>query len=107
FALGAVAALLLALAGFTGRGPAALGMAGTVLTFTSLGLAGHHGLKVRRQLLDERERAARQALTVMLAARLRDRDEAELREAVRRGGPAGHAAQLILQGREERAARTG
>lgn len=107
YAAGAVLAFLLALAGFTGRVSGRTALLGTGLSLAFVGLAGYHGLQVRRQLLEERDRSARQALTVMLAAQLRDRDEAELHETVRRGGPAGHAAQLILQGRKERAARNG
>jgi hypothetical protein len=53
-------------------------------------------------MLAAREAAARGQMIVMLAAKLRDEDGTKLQEMIRRGGPAGEAAALILQGRAER-----
>jgi hypothetical protein len=79
-----------------------LGTLGFVVGVGSLGLAAWFGLQVRARTLADREREAASALTVLLAAQLRDRDEAELEEMKRRGGSAGEAAALILEGRKER-----
>jgi len=79
-----------------------LGTLGFVVGVGSLVLAAWFGLQVRARTLADREREAGSALTVLLAAQLRDRDEAELEQMARRGGPAGEAAALILQGRKER-----
>jgi Zn-dependent alcohol dehydrogenase len=79
-----------------------IGTLGFVVGVGALGLAAWFGLQVRARTLADREREAAGALTVLLAAQLRDRDEAELVEMVRRGGSVGEAAALILQGRKER-----
>jgi len=86
------------------RGHVAPGMGrlGFLLGVGGLVLAAWFGLRVRAQTLADRERDARESLTVLLAAQLRDRDEATLLRMVKKGGPAGRAAQLILDGRKER-----
>jgi hypothetical protein len=79
-----------------------LGTLGFATGVGALVLAAWFGLQVRARTLADREREASGTLTVLLAAQLRDRDEATLEQMVRRGGPAGEAARLILEGRKER-----
>lgn len=81
---------------------ASLGPLGFAVGVGALLLAAWFGLKVHAQALADREREAGSALTVLLAAQLRDRDEATLLGIVHKGGPAGRAAQLVLEGRKER-----
>ena len=102
-------ALLLGIAGFVvgvgairGRVAPSLGTLGFIAGLGALGLAAWFGLQVRARTLADREREASGTLTVMLAAQLRDHDEATLESMARRGGPAAEAARLILQGRKER-----
>jgi hypothetical protein len=101
-AIAGTAALAVAVAGFRGWLPgefAWLGMAGFVACLALISLVGW---KTRQEMLALRDEAARAQMIVMLAARIRDEPEAVLEQMVRRGGPAGEAAGLILQGREER-----
>ena len=102
-------AVLLGIAGFTvgiaairGNVAPTLGTLGFFVGMGALGLAAWFGLQVRARTLADREREASGTLTVMLAAQLRDRDEATLESMAQRGGPAGEAARLILEGRRER-----
>ena len=100
-ALGA-AGFALAIAAVRGRVAASLGTVGLAVGLGALALAAWFGLRVRARALADRERESSGALTVLLAAQLKDRDEATLLELVRKGGPAAQAAQLILDGRRER-----
>ena len=102
-ALGVGAAgFLLGVAGVRGRVAGSLATPGFAVGIGAMLLAAWFGLRVRARTLADREREAGSALTVLLAAQLRDRDEATLLEMVRKGGPAAEAAQLILDGRKER-----
>jgi hypothetical protein len=101
--------VLLGVAGFSvgisamrGAVAPSLGTLGLLVGVGALALAAWFGVQVRARTLADREREASGTLSVLLAAQLRDRDEATLEAMARRGGPAGEAAQLILQGRKER-----
>lgn len=82
--------------------PIPIGLLSGALFLVCLVLAGYYGLRVRGQVLADRERAARQSALVLLAAQLKGEDDGTLREIARRGGPAGEAAALLLEGRAAR-----
>jgi hypothetical protein len=100
-AMGA-AGFLLGIAGLRGRAAPSLAPLGFFVGVATLAVAAWFGLRVRSQTLADREREASGALTVLLAAQLRDRDDATLQGIVAKGGPAGEAARLVLEGRKER-----
>ncbi len=82
--------------------PLPIGLLSGALFLICLVLAGYYGLRVRGQALADRERAARQSALVVIAAQLKGEDDDTLREIARRGGPAGEAAALLLEGRATR-----
>jgi hypothetical protein len=101
FALG-VLGFVVGIASVRGRLSPSLAPLGFGVGVGAQVLAAWFGLRARRRTLADREREADGAMTVLLAAQLRDRDEATLLELVRKGGPAGRAAGLVLDGRRER-----
>jgi hypothetical protein len=106
-ALAGALALAVAIAGFRDVLPRSFAVLGLAMFGTCLVLIGMLGWRTRRDMLASREAAARGQAIVLLAARLRDEDQAALETMVRRGGTAGEAATLILQGRAERQRGTG
>jgi len=101
-AVAAALALGVAIAGFRDwlpRSFVVLGMAGFVAGLVLIAVVGW---RTRREMLDLRGATARGQAIVLLAARLRDEDAGTLEQMAKRGGPAGEAATLILQGRAER-----
>lgn len=101
--LTAMLAFALAVAGFRDTLPREFGLIGLLLFVGCLVVVGIVGWQTRREMLAFRDEAARGQMIVMIAARLRDEDQATLERMVARGGPAGEAAALILKGRSERA----
>ena len=101
-ALGAALSLGVAIAGFRDMLPRPFALLGLACFGACLATIGVVGWRTRQEMLTLREAAARGQMIVLLAARLRDEDAAALEGMVRRGGPAGEAATLILQGRAER-----
>jgi hypothetical protein len=97
-----VAGFVVGIAAMRGSVAPSLGTLGFTVGVGALVLAAWFGLQVRARTLADREREASGTLTVLLAAQLRDRDDATLETMAQRGGPAGEAARLILQGRKER-----
>jgi len=98
-------ALAVAFGGIKGWVPKALGLASAALFVACLLLVALLGWQRHRQTLAKRDTLARGQMIVMLAARLKTQDDTALREMADRGGPAGDAATLVLQGRVERARR--
>jgi hypothetical protein len=89
-------------AGVRGLVPRATGLLGAIAFVACMTLAGWFGLRVRRQALTDRERAARYQMIVMLAAQLSKQSDEKLHEISGKGGPAGEAAALVLEGRAEK-----
>jgi len=105
-AIAAALSLLLAVAGFRRVIPGEFALLGLALFVAFLVLIGLLAWQSRQHILAQRAAVERQAALVILAARLKDEDAATLEEMARRGGQAGEAAALILQGRAERLRRT-
>jgi hypothetical protein len=63
------------------------------------------GVKAHRRALADREIESGRAMIVAMAAQLGRQDDASLERIKARGGPAGEAAGMILQGRAEKAKR--
>lgn len=101
-ALAAALALAVAIAGFRDVLPGGFALLGLAIFAACLVVIGIVGWRTRQEMLVLREAAARGQAIVLLAARLRDEDGAALEAMARRGGTAGEAATLILQGRAER-----
>jgi hypothetical protein len=98
----AAVALGAAIAGARGLLPRPVGVAGLALLLGCIVLAGYFGVRVRGQALADRERHARHAMMVMLAAQLNQQTDEKLRDIASKGGPAAEAAQLLLEGRAGR-----
>ena len=60
------------------------------------------GWKGHRIALEQRERASRSGMIVLLAAQLARQDDVVLETMVKRGGPAAEAAAMVLAGRAPR-----
>lgn len=104
--VGVSAALLsAAFAGAKGWLPRGTGVAALWLFGASVTLVLWLGLKSRAQALADRERESGQGMIVAIAAQLARQDDSTLEQIVRRGGPAGDAARLILAGRRKAALR--
>lgn len=101
----AVLSLVVAIAGFRRVLPEDFAFLGLALFVAFLVLIALFAWRTRRHILAQRDEVERGQMTVILAARLRDEDPGTLEEMSRRGGPAGEAAALILQGRAERQRR--
>ena len=82
--------------------PVPLGIAGGFAFFTCVLLGALVGLQARRQLQLQREKENRSAMLVILAAQLRIQDDVVLQRIAGKGGPAGEAAEMVLQGRREK-----
>lgn len=99
----AAAGFLVAWQGARGRVDPALGILALGAAGAALLLALLAGARARRQALEDRAEETGSMLLVMLAAQLKTKDDATLEALVAKGGQAGEAAALVLQGRRERA----
>jgi len=104
-AVAAALSLALAVAGFRHVVPEEFALLGLALFVAFLVLIALLAWETRRTILAQRDAAERGQMIVIMAARLKDEEAATLEEMVRRGGQAGEAAALILQGRAERRRR--
>ncbi len=104
-AVAGIVALGTAMAAFQNVVPPAYAWSGLALFFACLLGIAAMAWRARTDLLARREDIARGQAIVMLAAQLRNEEAATLEQLVRRGGPSGEAAALILEGRAERARR--
>ncbi|HET9292923.1 MAG TPA: hypothetical protein VFO06_01425 [Gemmatimonadales bacterium] len=98
-------ALAVAFAGVRGWVPQSLGLVSAGLFVVCLLLVAVIGWQRHRNTLADRDAAARAQMIVMIAARLNTQDNEALEAMAARGGPAGEAAKLVLDGRAERAGR--
>jgi hypothetical protein len=64
------------------------------------------GVKAHRRALADRETESGRSMLVAIAAQLGRQDDAALERIRAKGGPAGEAAGMILQGRAEKAGET-
>ncbi|MDH4133128.1 MAG: hypothetical protein OEV95_15125 [Gemmatimonadota bacterium] len=101
-AVAAALSLALAVAGFRRVLPGEFAFLGLALFVALLVLIALLAWQTRQRIREQREAAERGQMIVILAARLKDEEAATLEQMVRRGGQAGEAAALILQGRAER-----
>jgi len=104
-AIAGALALAVAFAGVKGWVTRPLGMVSAGLFVVCLLLVAVIGWQRHRHTLVDREIAARGQMIVMIAARLKTQDDEELEAMAARGGPAGEAARLVLEGRAERTRR--
>lgn len=63
------------------------------------------GLKAHKKALEDRDRESGTAMILAIAVQLGKQDDASLEKIKAKGGPAGEAAGMILQGRAEKAAK--
>ena len=89
-----------------GRLPPAWGILGLGVFLACVVGAGWLGWKTHRQTVADREMESRRSMIVMLAVQLGRIDTPQLDGIAAKGGPAGEAASLILQGRKERSVRS-
>ena len=82
--------------------PLPLGIAGGFTFLTCALLGALVGLQARRQMQLQRERENYSTMLIILANQLRIQDEAVLQRIAEKGGPAGEAAEMVLQGRLEK-----
>lgn len=101
-AVAAALSLAVAVAGFRGVIPEEFALLGLALFVAFLVLIALLAWQTRQRIREQREAAERGQMIVILAAKLKDEETATLEQMVRRGGQAGEAAALILQGRAER-----
>ena len=82
--------------------PLPLGIAGGFTFLTCALLGALVGLQARRQMQLQRDRETYSTMLIILANQLRIQDEAVLQRIAGKGGPAGEAAEMVLQGRREK-----
>jgi len=85
--------------------PLPLGIAGGFTFLTCALLGALVGLQARRQMQLQRDRENYSTMLIILANQLRIQDEAVLQRIAGKGGPAGEAAEMVLQGRREKEER--
>ena len=103
-AIGLVA-LFVAFLGAKGVLPRLAGVFGIGVGAAMVTLSGWFGIRTRQQALRDQEIAARRSMLVMMAAQLGHQDDDTLAQIARKGGPAGEAARMILDGRRQQATR--
>lgn len=65
------------------------------------------GSKAHQKALEDRDKESGRAMIIAIAVQLGKQDDASLEKIKAKGGPAGEAAGMILQGRAEKAAKKG
>jgi len=103
-ALTAVPALALAIRGVQGSTSPFWGVLGGLVFLGALGTAAVLGFKMHRQTLADRDMRARRGMIVMMAETLGKESEESLEKIRKRGGMSGEAADMILKGRQAKAA---
>jgi hypothetical protein len=97
--------LLATFAAFKGWLPPMLGPVFLPLFVASAIMAAWFGLRTHKRAIADREKESGRAMIVAIAAQLGRQDDASLERIQAKGGPAGEAAALILQGRAEKLRR--
>ena len=82
--------------------PLPLGVAGGFTFFACVLLGALVGLQARREMQLQRDRESYSAMLVIIANQLRVQDDIVLQRIAGKGGPAGEAAEMVLQGRRGR-----
>ena len=100
--LGALVVAFLAAKGVVPRMAGAFGVGIGAALVT---LSAWFGFRARQQALQDQEIAARRSMLVMMAAQLGHQDDDTLARIAQKGGPAGGAARMILDGRRQKAGR--
>jgi len=100
-----VVALVGAIGGFRGWVPVPVGFLSGAVFIAAAGVATMLGARAHRQLVADREKQNRMGMILMAASQLGKQDDATLEGIAARGGLAGDAASLILQGRREKRER--
>lgn len=90
------------LAAFKGRIPTTLAAPFLSLFVASTLTAIWLGVKAHRVALEDRDKESGRAMVIAIAVQLAKQDDASLETIKAKGGPAGEAAGLILQGRAEK-----
>lgn len=72
-----------------------------IIVAAALG-AAWFGLKGHSQVRQDRERASGQFMIVAIAAQLGKQDDETLQKIAGRGGPAGEAAKMLIEGRRQK-----
>ena len=85
--------------------PPPLGVAGGLTFLTCALLGALVGLQARRQMQLQRDRENYSTMLIILANQLRVQDDVVLQRIAGKGGPAGEAAEMVLQGRREKGDR--
>jgi len=93
------------LAGVKGWLPAAIGLGFRPLALAAAILAVWLGTRAHRRALADRELESGRAIIVAIAAQLGKQPDETLERIRTKGGPAGEAAGMILQGRKEKEAK--
>jgi len=93
--------LFVAFLGIRGSIPLPLGIAGGFAFVVCALLGALVGLQARRQLQLQREKENYSTMLIILASQLKIQDDAVLQRIAGKGGPAGEAAEMVLQGRRE------
>jgi hypothetical protein len=95
----------IAFGGMKGWLPPPIGLAFRPLALATAILSVWLGTKAHRRALADREMEGARAMIVVIAAQLGKQPDETLERIRVKGGPAGEAAGMILQGRREKAAR--
>ena len=82
--------------------PVEVGFLAALALVLSVGFAVYLGIKGHRQALRDREAQTRSEFILLMVTQLGRQDDAALQRIAKKGGPAGEAAELILQGRREK-----
>jgi hypothetical protein len=97
-----VPGLFAAFLGARGVIPPLLGIAGAFAFVICVLLGALVGLQARRQMQLQREKENYSTMLIILATQLRVQDDQVLQRIADKGGPAGEAAEMVLQGRREK-----
>ena len=98
----AIIAFAVGYAGFRGAVPRLAGIIGLSVGIATAMVAFFFGLRAHGRALADQEISSQRTMIVLLTAELGNKDDETLESISRRGGPAGDAARLILEGRRER-----
>src|SRR5690348_12471022 len=99
FVLTALICLYPAYQGARGKLPESMGLLSGGLSVVCLFTGAWFGWKGAQIRIAERQKKADAVALITLAAFLKDKSEEELEKAAAKGGPAGEAAQLVLERR--------
>lgn len=82
--------------------PLALGVAGGFFFLACVLMGALIGVQNQRKARQQREVENYGSMLVIIAAQLKDQDDTVLERIVSKGGPAGEAATMVLEGKREK-----